>query len=186
MASEKKEEIEELKKIPPKERLKKIKELREKRKKEEEEAKKLLDESIEEIEFNDAEEERKAIESEETNIDAFLNLQREQTELEKQIKSSEEIEIESVTGADYGQIMQHAEEAQRQVNRVSAYMDGGDEGVAKRIWGDAYDQMNQDLQKLNAAGQESSTAYSNLSVAKEHLRRMGYTHKWVDRRGGER
>ena len=96
-----KKELEEIRKLPPKERLKRLKQLEEKRKKEEEEARKIINESLKEIKLDEMLKEIEVPEQEKVEIDRIFEQAQ---DIEEQVKE-QKIKLEGA-GSDYARRIQ--------------------------------------------------------------------------------
>ena len=97
-----KAELEEIRKLPPKQRLKRLQELEEKRKKQEEEAKKIIEDSLKEIKLDEMLEEIEVPQQEEVDIDKLFEQSK---DVEEQISAADIKKIEE-GGTDYAKRIQ--------------------------------------------------------------------------------
>ena len=178
------DDIEEIKKLPPKERLKRLKELEAKRKEEEEkrgreskEAKELLDRSLDEIKTQQILENIDVPEGD-TAIEQILE-QEDQEELEKKIKQERERQdqasqdipsqynIERLTSYEtYNNLQRWLEESAD--GRLSEEYDG----VLRSMYGEI--NMVRQMVRASDVYHSSKEVLEKLDVAKDLLKKIGY------------
>jgi hypothetical protein len=181
-------ELEEIKKLPPKERLKRLQELEEKRKKQEEEAKKIIEESLKEIKLDKMLQEIEVPQQEEVDVDKLFE---QSIDIEEQVKEAK-IKLAEEGGADYAARIQELlppntlQEIQQWYARDNvpptreAFLEVYEHAR------EAYDVLQQSMQA--APNQElysspSEELVDNVVESMRLLRSMGYKMKWF-RQGG--
>jgi len=178
-------EIEDIKKLPPQERIKKLKELEDKRKKQEEESKKVLEQSIKELKLDEMLKEIEVPKNADVNIDKLF----------RQVKEVDEVSAEklkkarAIEGQEYGKRIEallprdKIDEIQHWYTKTSEpskaeFLEVYDD--ARR----AYDLVRQDMQKV--PNQEFYSAPSQALVEEvvssmRLLRSMGYKMNWLNK-----
>jgi NAD-dependent DNA ligase len=175
-------ELEDIKKLPPKERLKRLKELEEKRKKEQEEAKKIIQDSLKEIKLDEMLKEIEVPEQEQVKIDKLFEQAR---DIEEQVKE-DKIKIEGA-GTDYARRIQELlpqntlQEIQQWYVQDNVPPTRGEFLEVYENARQAYDTLQKSMQK--APDQElysspSEELTENVVSSMRILRSMGYKMNW--------
>jgi hypothetical protein len=176
-------EIDEIKKLPPKERLKKLKELEEKRKKQEEEARKIIEQSLKEIKLDQMLEEIEVPQQEEVDVNKLFE---KSADIEEQISADDIKKIEE-GGTDYAKRIQEAlpqntmQEIQQWYAQDNVAPTRDEFLQVYENAREAYDTLQQSMQ--NAPDQDlystpSEELVDNVVHSMRMLRSMGYKMKW--------
>ena len=178
-------ELEEIRKLPPKERLKRLKDLEEKRKKQEEEAKKIIEESLKEIKLDEMMEEIEVPRQEEVDVKKLFEKSK---DIEDQL-SAEEIRKIGKGGTDYAKRIQEALPQNTMQEIQQWYAQDNVPPSEKQFLEvyenarEAYEAVQQSMQK--APNQElystpSEELVGNVVESMRMLRAMGYAKGWLN------
>jgi hypothetical protein len=187
-------ELEEIRKLPPKERLKRLQELEKRRKKreleekklrkqQEEEAKKIIEDSLKEIKLDEMLKEIDVPEQEKVDIDKLFEQSK---DIEDEIKE-EKINIEVAAGADYGKRIQELlpqntmQEIQQWYSQDNVPPTRAEFLEVYEHAREAYETLQQSMQKSPDQGLYSSPSeelVENVVGSMKLLRSMGYKMKW--------
>jgi hypothetical protein len=179
-------EIEEIKKLPPKERLKRLKDLEARRKNEEDEAKKIMEESLKEIKLDEMLQEIEVPEQEQVDVEKLFHQVEE--DIEDQVKT-EKIKIEEIQGEDYARRIQELLPSNTMSEIQQWYAHDNVPPTRNEFLEvyerarQAYEVMQQSMQK--APDQElysspSEELVGNVISSMRLLRSMGYKQKWFE------
>lgn len=176
--------IEEIKKLPPKERLKRLKELEEERKKQEEESKKIIEESLKELKLDEMLKEIDVPNEKPVDINKLF---------EKVKKEDAQTDSESITAAvkgvqDYKQRIQELlpQNTIQEIQNWYAQETAPTKGEFLEVYEnarEAYEMLQQTMEKRPNAelySTPSQNLVENVVGSMRLLRSMGYKQNWFD------
>ncbi|MBW2972730.1 hypothetical protein KY359_06870 [Candidatus Woesearchaeota archaeon] len=186
MAADK--DLEEIRKLPPKERLQRMKELEEKRKRQEAEAKKIIEESLSELKLDEMLQEIEVPKQEKVDIDRLFE---QVGDIEEQLEAAKAGKGKG--GTDYARRIQELlpdntmQEIQQWYARDNVAPNRDEFLQVYEHAREAYETLQQSMQA--APNQElysspSEELVENVVSSMRLLRSMGYKMKWFDTERG--
>jgi hypothetical protein len=176
-------EIDDIKKLPPQERLKRLKELEDKRKRQEEEAKRLVEDSLKEIKLDEMLKEIDVPKQKDVDVNRLLE---QSGNIEEQVKK-EKINVTASGGADYGRRISELL-PQNTLQEIQQWYSSGNAPPTREEFlevyenaREAYEMVGRTMQK--APNEELYSAPSEQLVGEvvssmRVLRSLGYKNKW--------
>ncbi|MBU2561773.1 MAG: hypothetical protein KKD17_05745 [Nanoarchaeota archaeon] len=187
MADEK--ELEEIRKLPPKERLRRLKELEAKRNKQEDEARRIIEESLKEIKLDEMLQEIEVPKQEEIDINKLFGKSK---GIEEEV-AADKIKVERGGGADYARRIQELL-PQNTLQEIQQWYVQDNVPPTKDEFLQVYDHAREayDVLRQSMQAQPNQELYSTPSEALVEdvvqsmrlLRSMGYKMKWFGPGGG--
>lgn len=184
-----KRELEELKKLPPKERLARLKELEAKRKREEQEAKRIIEESLDEIKLDEMLQEIEVPKEDEVDVNKLF---QQSQDIEEQIKN-ENLKIDTGVGDDYARRIQELLPTNT-LQEIQSWYAQDNQAPTREEFLDVYEHAREAYETLQQSMQQSPNQdmYSspsdqlveNVVSSMKILRSMGYKMKFFDTERG--
>ena len=178
-------ELEEIKKLPPKERLAKLKELEGRRKKQEEEARKIIEDSLKEIRLDEMVKEIRVPDQEKVDIDKLFE---QSGDIEDQV-SKEELEKIKKGGTDYGRRIQELL-PQNTIQEIQSWYSQDTAVPTKEEFLEVYENARQAYDVVQKSMQQppdqglystpSDELVENVVNSMQLLRSLGYRMDWFN------
>lgn len=185
-----KKELEEIRRLPPKERIRRLKELEESRKKEEAEAKKIIEDSLSEMKLDEMLQEIEVPKQKQVDMDKLFE---QAADIEAQVKVEKEKAGAKDGGSDYGRRIQELL-PQNTLSEIQNWYTQDNIPPSRDDFLEVYENARQAYETLQQSMQKSPNEelYSspseelveNVVGSMKLLRSMGYKNKWFDPGGG--
>jgi hypothetical protein len=182
-------EIEDIKRLPPKERLKKLQDLEAKRKRQEEESKRLVEESLKEIKLDEMLKEIDVPQQKKVDIDRLFEAAK---GIEDDVAKAAP-QAKGAGGSDYGRKIQELL-SRETVHEIQNWYKQADVPPSREEFlqvyehaREAYDMVKQSMQKLpneELYSTPSQALVEDVVSSMRVLRALGYRERWFGPGGG--
>jgi predicted RNA-binding protein Jag len=177
-------EIEDIKKLPPKERLKRLQDMETKRKRQEEEAKKMIEQSLKEIKLDEMLQEIEVPKQEKVDINKLF---AKSADIEEQVAQAKR--SVSGGGTDYGRRIQQLLPSNT-IQEIQGWYAQGNRAPSREEFLEVYEHAREayDTLRQSMEARPDQEMYVNLSdrlvdnvvSSMKMLRSMGYKMKWFE------